>query len=997
MARDSVRGAFIPSKNSIAVHWFRVLAALVLAFSAAGCGGSPSSSGGGPPPPPPPPFQPRPFPGDFFIRLPNQGTGAPVPDEAYDFATKQVFVSDPDVNAVEVYSTVDGHHVAEIGVPGPAGLSFSPDYKELVVGTITPYIYLIDPVALHVTAEIVIPPGQLGTDARGDTTMPVMPYAMADGSIFIGMGITPESLPSASVAVTHLLRYVPASQTFTVEDPNASGLLSAPARSGDGKFLILVGSNNAAQALFLYSVSAQGYVATSSALAGQSAFVAANPDGSQFASISEIAGAGNFNSEVVFWSANLTQQGNPYTIPATLYSPPIYSRDGNDLYVNDQTLLYAVNAQTGQPAGYLGISVGSLFPTLALFDADENNHLFGGISPGGALMINASELDTVAPPLNIPDFTGPSTEANPNVGPAGSGTQVQFIPAPMGSGSADGVASSMEAYFGSVPATQDIVAPYPSSSDGENFLTAMAPPSANPGPVSVLLTDANNNPVFLPDAYTYGPHILRAEPNVVSSQGGDQITLVAYGLGFFDLSSISVTIGGMPAGIKALNSYASSAYPEQSLTLLVPSGTPGWADIVVTTPNGTDTLKRGVEYLQKEVNLSSGPFGFAAYDSVRNRFYLTGNGNSVAVFDPGTQGMLPPLQSAAVSAGATLESEALTPDSNTLVVADPSDQLVPIFDLVAGTSAAVRVTLPSDGAVTLSAPMSIAASANNRAFVSLSPCIPDPVREINLATLGVQLRPDAATSCQPYVPYPELGGSSANGSTIIFASNNEVQPPGPEYIWRYDASSDTFQGPSLVADSPWVAGWAAANQDGSVITLSQGTLDQQLLPLVPIRQSFGQDSRLNETGSLLYASNGSSAQVTVSDTHNGRLLLLLNLPASLGPSTGPYRPLAIDPTGQQILVATQSGLSYFKLSVVPLAVGTVSPTQGPVGTPIQLKGSGFVPGTTAQIGGRSAACSDVDSETLSCTVPGLATGPASLVLANPDGQTYSYENAFAVQ
>jgi hypothetical protein len=86
---------------------------------------------------------------------------------------------------------------------------------------------------------------------------------------------------------------------------------------------------------------------------------------------------------------------------------------------------------------------------------------------------------------------------------------VQFIPAPLGAGSADGIANSMEAYFGTMPATNDVVGPYPSSSNGENFLTATTPPAKNPGPVSVALTDASNNTVLLPDAFTYGPHILR--------------------------------------------------------------------------------------------------------------------------------------------------------------------------------------------------------------------------------------------------------------------------------------------------------------------------------------------------------------------------------------------------------------------------------------------------------------------------------------------------------
>lgn len=656
-----------------------------------------------------------------------------------------------------------------------------------------------------------------------------------------------------------------------------------------------------------------------------------------------------------------------------------------------QTVLYALNTQTGSSAGYLGISIGSLFPLMQFFDIDETYHLIGGIPPGGIAIVNASQLQTTFP-AGVADFTGPTTEANPNVGPMEGGTSVQFIPAPNGSGSADGIANSMEAYFGSAPATSDVVAPYPASSDGENFLTATAPLATSPGPVSVLLTDADNNLVFLPDAYTYGPHILRVTPTLVSPAGGDQITVTAYGLGFFDMNQIRVTIGGAPGGIMALNSY-SPEYPEQSVTVAAPPGNSGWADVTVTTTNGSDTLHRGVQYLQARTDLGGGPFAFAVYSPVTNKFYVTGNGNSVAVFDPGSQSMLTPLQSASVSSGAVLQSEAVTPDGNSLLVSDPADGFVVIFNLTNGTSTAVRVLLPSDPAVTLSAPMSIVAAANNRAFVSLSPCIPDPVREINLTTMTLQTRPDAATTCAPYVPYPQLGGSSGDGTTLIFAGNNGTEPPGPENIWSYDAASDTFRGPSLVADRPWLAGNGAVNSDGSVIALGQGILDQRLLPLVPLGPA-GIDSRLNETGSLLYSV---SSAVFISDTHNGRLLLMLNLPNTTGPNTSPYRPLAVDPTGQQILVATQLGVSYFKLGVVPLAVGTVTPSNGPVGTTIQLKGSGFANGTGVQIGGQSASCSNIDSETISCTVPNLAPGETSIALSNPDGQTYSFENAFLVQ
>ncbi|PYS58872.1 MAG: hypothetical protein DMF76_18110 [Acidobacteria bacterium] len=112
---------------------------------------------------------------------------------------------------------------------------------------------------------------------------------------------------------------------------------------------------------------------------------------------------------------------------------------------------------------------------------------------------------------------------------------------------------------------------------------------------------------------------------------------------------------------------------------------------------------------------------------------------------------------------------------------------------------------------------------------------------------------------------------------------------------------------------------------------------------------------------------------------------------------GGPQPLAIDPSGSKILGALQNGVGYFELSVVPLAVGPVSPANASVGGMIQLRGSGFVGGITATIGGKAAICSVVNSETLSCTVPNLVAGATAISLTNPDGQTYSLENALVVQ
>src|SRR5262249_42739778 len=152
--------------------------------------------------------------------------------------------------------------------------------------------------------------------------------------------------------------------------------------------------------------------------------------------------------------------------------------------------------------------------------------------------------------------------------------------------------SSTEAYFGATPATQDLVAPYPASSDLENFLTTTAPPGTA-GPVSVILTDANNNPVFLVDAFTYGPHILRLEPNTVGSTQ-DVISIIGYGLGF-NLGDAQVAVNGAPTVPKGLSPPSGLGYPEQNLIVGgVSNSSPGWADVTLTTSNGSHTLTRGL-------------------------------------------------------------------------------------------------------------------------------------------------------------------------------------------------------------------------------------------------------------------------------------------------------------------------------------------------------------------------------------------------------------------
>jgi hypothetical protein len=64
---------------------------------------------------------------------------------------------------------------------------------------------------------------------------------------------------------------------------------------------------------------------------------------------------------------------------------------------------------------------------------------------------------------------------------------------------------------------------------------------------------------------------------------------------------------------------------------------------------------------------------------------------------------------------------------------------------------------------------------------------------------------------------------------------------------------------------------------------------------------------------------------------------------------------------------------------------------------VKVRCSGFVQATTATVNGTAATVSYVDANTLQLTLPSNAAGAAQISLTNPDGQTYTLDNAVAVQ
>lgn len=825
--------------------------------------------------------------------------------------------------------------------------------------------------------------------------MPVGVYALSDGSVMVATGGSPQ--PGRPV-YSHLWRYDPATGTFTSADP-PTGIAGAPARSGDGRYLLVPSVGG----MDLYSTAVAGYVAHGST---NLASICANSDGSEFA-------ASNGNGAVLLNGA-LQPIGQFSGTQNLVVGAPVFNAAGTKVYLSTAQRWYVLDASSATLLGYQNIQFAGEMDTVNLFGATPNLIL--------AASVSALYAVSPAPPVTatevLPLFSGAAYSANPNVGPAAGGTQVQFIPAPLGPTPADGIYPSEEAYFGLYPAVADSVAPYPSSSNQEPFLTAEAPP-ATPGPRTVVLTDAQGGTTVLPLAYTYGPKLLRIVPNTADPQGHSRVTIFAYGIGFFPSSGVSITIGGQPVAMSGAvwNTPTNLNFPEQSVTVPVPPGTPGWADVEVTTPSGSDTLHRGIQYLSRDLFVPSPAYTNVVYDSFNRLFYLTGNGGSIGVFDPSSASFGTPLAAAGVSSGAVLAGEALTPGGSDLLAADPQDDSVVVFSLASGASQSVSVRLPADPATTpsgVSAPQFVTAAADDRAFVSMVPCIPDPVRELDLSTLAVTARTDVATACTGPpgpLPYPVFGAATASGQNLLFASG--VDPFGaspPATVWSYDAGTDTFAAPTA-APSISEPGGAALAADGGVQAAGATVLDANLQPLRPSPTPGGLVfPQLNATGSLLFYCGGSDqlqggvSFVRVVAAQTGQTLLKLDIPASAASANDPIPgcaadgPLAVSASGDQIVVPLHAGgLVLFQLGAVPLAIGSVSPSTAPPGGTIQILGSGFDPAATATVDGHAAVCAAADAETLSCTLPAsVAPGAATLTVTDPDGESATLSAAFTV-
>ena len=124
------------------------------------------------------------------------------------------------------------------------------------------------------------------------------------------------------------------------------------------------------------------------------------------------------------------------------------------------------------------------------------------------------------------------------------------------------------------------------------------PPSSAAGPVNLVFTQLDGESFVEPQRFSYGVDVAAATSTLVPPIGNPVLSLYGYGIlnGPSTPPTVpTVTVGGQPVRNLAVNLNA--VYIPQGLFLQLPNGTPGPADIVVTSNTGTGTLKAGITHI----------------------------------------------------------------------------------------------------------------------------------------------------------------------------------------------------------------------------------------------------------------------------------------------------------------------------------------------------------------------------------------------------------------
>jgi len=920
----------------------------------------------------------------------------------YDPANHHVFVANRAMNRVEVFSSTDQSRVAQIAVPAASSADLSADGATLWVGTTTGQAVAIATASLQIQSRYSIQPLSPIPNAVFDRPEELLP--MSSGKIMMRLRQTaaPQSL---------LALWDPVANTLTDLTSVAPALfqngLGVMARTGD-RTKFLIAANDASGTIAIFD-STGAIIAGPQVLgAGTTLLVAADSDGGRFAVEFSSSGA----TQLFLLDSALNQVVAPLAFPAQSLA---FSHDGNFLYASENSGPPAISVFDGHTLQVVGQIPDAFIQGVPsqIEDADETKFLFA-IANRGVSFIDAAKPQSL--PSQFPSFDA-APAAQPSDGSFVGGASISLA--------GQNFESSAQIKLGPQLAT--------ASAGNPSQIQLTAPPSVVNGAINVTAYFPSGWLAIAPDAFSYGPQILEILPNAGSSAGGDALQIYGYGLGA-DPGMVTAKFGSASAivqSIDSVNSIASSlgldsTYPFslQRITLLTPAGSAGPSDVTITSSAGAATSTRAFQFTQStQVFSKPALYKFVLYDQKRQWLYLSST-DHIDVFDLAAE----QFHSTAIAPpggpppDAALRGLALTPDAAQLVAADFGAQN--IYLLNPDSASGTIVPVGGVSGFLNSGPARVAATSTQTVFVAMSgegggsSTCSSCLSQLNLSVSPPTVQPAAQPEVTTLTGTP-LVQSAAAGNSVFLAY--DAAPAGPFGTWSATSPNQFIT--SLAKESALDLAAAAdatifASRSSAATEIRATDLTLRAIPSNPELEQIPARTlvpgiALHPSGALLYQpfltgpapsappAIGIQGGIDIIDAHTGQLRLRLFLPEPLAMLStdldalhGSF--LAIDENGQRIFALTTSGLTVVKLAAVPLSIGTISPISVPSagGTILTIRGSGFQPGTTVIISGKSATTVFKDMNTLTVTTPPLSAGPQQVTITNPNGDSYSLDAAF---
>jgi hypothetical protein len=927
----------------------------------------------------------------------------------YDAANQRFYVANPAMNRVEVFNASSPSMEATIDVPGASSVDLSADGQTLWVGTTTEQILAVSTSSLQVIARY--PVAGLAPTPEAAFIRPTEVLALSSGQQMV-------RLRQASTNESLLALWSPASGTFTnltslapAVFQNGVGVL---ARSGDHS-TVLAAANDTSGEVALFDGNGNLVAGPQVPLAGTISSATANSSGTQFA----IAVTATGVSQVLLLNSQLATVG---TYPTSGASGLVFSADGQSLCLiepySNASVLSIVSVANLQKTGQIAdIAIQGVPTRVAEVGAVPFVY---GLGNRGVAYLDISQ--PAALPSVAPVFAN-APVSQPSEGPAVGGTSLSLR--------GTNLSPDPQVRFGANN-------PVSATSTSSSQMQITSPASVASGPVNLTAYFTNGWLALAPNAFSYGPRILRALPNAGSPAGGDTITLYGYGFGG-SADNVSVTIGGQSATIVSVDAAPTPAtaldldstfpFPLERVVLQAPPGSAGYADLAVTSSAGSTVNSKSFQYVTSSQTYANAALHkFLVYDPSRQRVYLSAT-DHVDVFDLTQQAFVSPIEPPpnGPPPDAALRGVAFTPDHSQLLVADFGAQNVYLIDPDGAAYNGTAVNVGGVAGFAASGPSRVAATNAQTVFVGLS---------------GEGSSPGACSNClgqmnmvaspPTFEPAPEPEVTSLTGAPLLQADTAgdtaylayDSAPGGPFATWTaatpnafsVSVAQNTATDLTTAGDGTWFSLLAS---DG--MEIRDANLNLTSVPSAAEIESIPNlvsvpGVAMHPSGALLYEpfldgpppaappATGIHGGIDIRDAHNGQLRLRIYLPEPFAMLStdidglhGQF--LTTDQNGQQLFALTTSGLTIVQLAAVPLGIGTLNPATGAAsgGVTVTLRGSGFQSGITATLGGQPASATLVDMNTLTLTTPKTPSGPQQVVLTNPDGHSVSLDAAYVAQ